>query len=276
MRHASPGGIEWNCEWRGRESKPLLALVHGFAGSLKSWDDLTRHLEQHFRLLLVDLPGHGGTPVPETAMTLRELGTTLGEFVRSVADGAAMMCGYSMGGRVTLHTALFSPEAVSALVLMGASPGIEDARERKERQASDQALAEKILANGIERFADYWGSLPLFASQNMLPPDMQAELRASRLACDPQGLAYCLKNFGTGEQEFLARKLHRLSCPVLLMAGALDENFSRLNHHMAASIGTPAVRVVEIPRAGHAAHIENPKAVAREILSFSENLRIES
>ena len=276
MRRRSESGIEWNYEWRGRESKPVLALVHGFAGSLTSWDDLTRHLERHFRLLLVDLPGHGGTPVPEKPMTLRELGTALGEFLQSIADGAAMMCGYSMGGRFALHTALFSSLAVRALILVGASPGIENARERKERQASDQALAEKILANGVEWFADYWGSLPLFASQNMLPPDMQAELRASRLACDPQGLAYCLKNFGTGEQEFLGHELHRLSCPVLLMAGALDEKFSHLNHYMAASIGTAAVRVVEIPDAGHAAHIENSQAVARQIILFSENLRIET
>ena len=276
MSHASPDSIRWNYEWRGRESKPVLVLVHGLAGSLRSWNALTRHLERHFRLLLVDLPGHGGTPVPEKPMTLRELGMALGEFMQSIADGATIMCGYSMGGRVALHTALCSSLAVRALILVGASPGIENARERKERQASDHALAEKILANGVEWFADYWGSLPLFASQNMLPPDMQAELRASRLVCDPHGLAYCLKNFGTGEQEFLARKLHRLSCPVLLMAGALDEKFSRLNHYMAASIGTAAVRMVEIPNAGHAAHIENPQAVAREIISFSENVRIES
>jgi 2-succinyl-6-hydroxy-2,4-cyclohexadiene-1-carboxylate synthase len=273
MSHASPDSIRWNYEWRGRESKPVLVLVHGFAGSLRSWNDLTRHLERHFRLLLVDLPGHGGTPLPETAMTLRELGMALGEFVRSIAGGAVMMCGYSMGGRVALHTAIFSPQSISALILIGASPGIEDVRERKERQASDQALAEKILANGVEWFADYWGSLPLFASQKMLPADMQAELRASRLACDPQGLAYCLKNFGAGEQEFLGRKLHRLSCPVLLMAGALDEKFSRLSHYMAAAIGTAAVRVVEIPDAGHAAHIENPQAVVRAILAFSETFR---
>jgi 2-succinyl-6-hydroxy-2,4-cyclohexadiene-1-carboxylate synthase len=273
MKHGSESGIAWSYEWRGRDNLPVLMLVHGFAGSLRSWDDLIPHLELHFRLLLVDLPGHGGTPVPERAMTLRDLGAALGEFVRSVADGAAMMCGYSMGGRVALHTALFSPEAVSALVLIGASPGIEDARERKERQASDQALAEKILANGIAWFADYWGSLPLFALQESLPPNVLSKLRASRLACDPQGLAYCLKNFSTGEQDFLGRELHRLSCPVLLLAGALDEKFSHLNHYMAAAIGTAAVRVVEIPDAGHAAHIENPQAVAREIISFAEHFR---
>jgi 2-succinyl-6-hydroxy-2,4-cyclohexadiene-1-carboxylate synthase len=267
--------IEWKYEWHGREPKPVLTLVHGLAGSLRSWDDLTRHLERHFRLLLVDLPGHGGTLLPWRAMSLRELGMALGEFVRGVASGAVLMCGYSMGGRVALHTALFSSLAVRALILIGASPGIEDVHERRKRQASDQALVEKILANGVEWFADYWGSLPLFASQRRLPLNVQAKLRASRAECDPQGLAYCLKNFGTGEQEFLGRVLHHLSCPVLLMAGELDEKFSRLNHYMAASIGTRAVQVVEIPDAGHAAHIENAQAVAREIISFSENLRTE-
>jgi len=279
MKHTSEIGIAWNYEWRGRDDPPVLMLIHGFAGSLQSWRYLTPHLEPHFRMLLVDLPGHGSTPAPEKAMTLRELGIALREFVRSVADRAVVMCGYSMGGRIALHTALFSPQSVSALILIGATPGIEDVHDRKERHKSDHVLAEKILNNGVEWFADYWGSLPLFASQKMLPPDVQARLRAARLACDPQGLAYCLTNFGTGEQEFLARKLHRLSCPVLLMAGESDEKFSRLNQYMKAAIGTAAVHVVEIPNAGHAghaAHIENPVAVAREIVSFSETLRIGS
>ena len=269
-------GIAWNYAWRGSESKPVLALVHGFAGSLRSWDDLSSQLEQHFRLLLIDLPGHGGTTIPKRAMTLRELGADLGDFVLSVAGRAVMLCGYSLGGRVALHTALCSPEAVRALVSIGASPGIEDLRERTVRRASDHALADAIVANSSEWFADYWTSLPLFASQKTLPPEVQGKLRAARLACDPQGLAYCLKNFGAGKQEFLGRELHRLSCPVLLMAGELDEKFSRLNRYLEAAIGTSTVHVVEIPEAGHAAHIENPNAVAREIISFAENFRIES
>jgi 2-succinyl-6-hydroxy-2,4-cyclohexadiene-1-carboxylate synthase len=267
-------GIEWNYEWRGRESLPALALVHGFAGSLGSWDDLIPRLEPRFRLLLVDLPGHGATPIPRAAMSLVELGTALGDFVMRVSDGGVILCGYSMGGRVALHTALFFPQAVRALVLIGASPGIEDERERGERRTSDHELAEKILASGIEWFADYWGQLALFASQKNLSLETRRKLRAARLACDPNGLAYCLRNFGTGEQEFLGGELRRLSFPVLLMAGALDEKFSSLNRYMVGAIGTSGVQMKEIPQAGHAAHLENPQAVAREIILFAENLRI--
>jgi 2-succinyl-6-hydroxy-2,4-cyclohexadiene-1-carboxylate synthase len=276
VRRRSENGIEWNYEWRGRESMPVLALVNGFAGSLRSWDDFAPHLEGHFRLLLVDLPGHGGTPIPKTVMTLREVGTALGEFVRSIAGGAAMICGYSMGGRVALHAALCAPQAVRGLILIGASPGIEDQCERQERRRSDHELADKLLANGIEWFADYWGQLALFASQKRLPPEMQEKLRAARLANDPAGLAYSLRNFGTAEQEYLGQELRRLACPVLLMAGELDEKFSRLNRYMAAAIGRSSAQVVQIADAGHAAHIESPSAVAREILSFAETLRIES
>ena len=267
------GGIAWNSEWRGRDDRPVLALIHGFAGSLHSWDDLAPHLDARFRLVLIDLPGHGGTMVPASVMSLHDLGTALGELLIAEAKRPVILCGYSMGGRAALHTALFFPQAVSALVLLGASPGIEDVHERKERRQNDHKLAGNILENGMEWFADYWGALPLFASQKKLPPDVQDKLRTSRMSCDPHGLAYCLRNFGTGEQEFLGRELYRLTCPTLLMAGALDEKFARSNQYMLSAIGSDNAHAVEIPAAGHAAHIENPQTVAREIISFAENIR---
>jgi 2-succinyl-6-hydroxy-2,4-cyclohexadiene-1-carboxylate synthase len=276
VNYASINGAEWSYEWRGNEALPVLALLHGFAGTRRTWDALLPHIAADFHLLLIDLPGHGGTPLPERDITLRELGMSLGETISALSGGAAMICGYSMGGRVALHTALFFRQAVSALILLGASPGIEDPHERKERRQSDHKLAENILQSGSEWFADYWGQLALFASQKNLPESIQKRLRESRVACDPHGLAYCLRNFGTGEQEFLGSELHRLSCPMLLMAGALDEKFARLNQYMLSAIGTTNVRAVEILSAGHAGHVENPQAVAREIISFSENLRIES
>src|SRR6266511_4558074 len=74
-----------------------------------------------------------------------------------VVDGGA-------GERVVLDR----PELVRALVLIGASPGLDDPVERAARQASDDALAAELERVGLERFLDHWLAQPLFTT---LPPE---------------------------------------------------------------------------------------------------------
>jgi 2-succinyl-6-hydroxy-2,4-cyclohexadiene-1-carboxylate synthase len=261
--------IDWHVEWHGEPGRPMLAMVHGFAGSRHTWDELLPELGRHFHLLLVDLPGHGGTPIPgETAMNLERLGNALGQLIHTSAEGPALLCGYSMGGRVALHTALFAPETVSALALIGASPGIAQEHERAKRLQSDLELARKIRTEGVYWFADYWADLPLFETQKLLSEDVRQKLHRARLGCDPEGLAWCLEHFSTGSQEYLVPYLRKLKCPTLLLAGKLDRKFSELNETLAREVASPLVHHVEIPNAGHAVHIEQPLPVTREMIAF--------
>jgi 2-succinyl-6-hydroxy-2,4-cyclohexadiene-1-carboxylate synthase len=269
MSLLAAGTVDWHVEWHGDPGQTLLTLVHGFAGSRHTWDEVLHELVRRFRVLLVDLPGHGGSPVPDDPqLDLHRLGISLGQLIRNAGEGPAYLCGYSLGGRVALHTALFAPEMVRGLGLIGASPGIADDRERLARRKVDQELAAKIRQNGIAWFADYWADLPLFESQKLLPTDIRDRLHRARRESNVAGLAYCLEHFGTGTQEYLLPRLHTLRCPLLLMAGQLDAKFCDLNHAMELAVGDNYVRRAEIANAGHAAHIEAPLAVSREIISF--------
>jgi len=273
MSRVSAGGVEWNIEWRGRAEQPVLTLVHGFAGSMRTWERLLPFLEPQFRLLLLDLPGHGATPLPaKRDFSLDDLWRALRALLRVACTSPPLLFGYSMGGRIALHLGIHAPEFLRGLILLGASPGIEDAAEREARRQSDEKLAEEILNRGSAWFADYWAALPLFASQKNLPPKVQAELQAARAECDPRGLAYALQRFGTGRQDYLGDNQRELSYSLLLLAGALDEKFCALNQRIEEQCVSSLVRRREIAAAGHAAHIEQPEAVAREIITFAESL----
>ena len=248
------------------QNAPTLILLHGFAGSQHTWDVVRGPLSRHFRLLAVDLPGHGQTPVPEQRITFAVLADVLANVAREASSGQRYWCGYSMGGRIALHVALYHPEVVDKLALIGAAPGIEDSNEQAQRRAADRDVAAKIRRNGIAWFEDYWSKLPNFASQNALSPELQEKLKQERLANDPGGLALALENWGTGEQEWLLPRLAELRCPVLLMAGEHDPKFRALSERMAEII--PHSEFVVIPNAGHAAHIENPQAVEQALVSF--------
>src|SRR3954452_18541337 len=119
---------------------PPLVLLPGFTQTRRSWEGVIAALHGP-RPLAPDLPGHG------TAAHRRPASfSACAGYVRALADGPCTLCGYSMGGRIALFTALALPGFVQRLVLIVASPGLADPAERERRRAADEALAARIEA----------------------------------------------------------------------------------------------------------------------------------
>jgi 2-succinyl-6-hydroxy-2,4-cyclohexadiene-1-carboxylate synthase len=232
-----------------------VVLVHGFTQTLAAMQPLAVRLRDRHALVRVDLPGHGASPPPRGGFA--EAAALLGE-----TGGPAAYVGYSLGGRLCLRLALDRPELVRALVLIGASPGLDDPAGRAARRAADDRLAEELERVGLERFLDRWLAQPLFAT---LPPERAG--RADRLANTTDGLAASLRLHGTGAQQPLWDRLAGLRPPTLLVAGARDRKFAALAERMARRAG-PAASVALVPGAGHAAHLEHPDRVAALIREF--------
>jgi 2-succinyl-6-hydroxy-2,4-cyclohexadiene-1-carboxylate synthase len=259
-------GVRYNVLVEGAGSP--LVLLHGFTGCAAGWTPQVAAFKHDFTCIAVDLPGHGDTEAPadptryQMMPTVADLVAMLGQlgFTR------ATWLGYSMGGRIALGVGVLAPDAVAALVLEGATPGIADPAERAARVASDEALAARIERAGVIPFVDYWERLPLFATQARLPEERRAALRRQRLANTPRGLANSLRGIGQGAQPPLLDRLGEVRASALLLAGAEDTKFRGLATTMAAQL--PDARVVLIPDAGHAAHFEQPEAFNKAVARF--------
>ena len=116
---------------------PRLVLVHGFTQTGRSWATIAADLATDHEVVLVDAPGHGGSGAAP-------VGLVQGAELLVEAGGPGVYVGYSMGGRLALHAALAAPSSVLALVLVGATAGIEDPAERAARRAADEELAASI------------------------------------------------------------------------------------------------------------------------------------
>lgn len=243
-------------------STTATVVLHGFTGSAAAMAPIARRLPDP--VLALDLPGHGSGPVSDNPADYTMAAAVVG-VVSATSDLERFdLVGYSMGGRVALHVALAHPDRVSALALIGARPGIDDPAKRAERIVADEALADRIVSEGIEWFVDHWAGQPLFATQRTrLSADQQTEIRAQRLACEPRGLAHSLRGMGAGAAEPIGCRLGELAMPCALIAGADDAKFAAIAHHMAELI--PRAKVCLIPDAGHAAHLEAPDATAAAV-----------
>lgn len=253
-----------------RGGGPPILLLHGFTGSVEAWGDVVLEglVGQGFRVLAVDLPGHGRSDVPDSPDRYRieAVVEDLVEVLDARDVERADWVGYSMGGRVALGGAVLRPERVRSLVLESASPGLELEEHREARRRSDDALARRILDRGIEAFVDEWMDLPLFASQRRLPDAVLSRTRRRRLRCSPRGLANTLRGLGTGSQPSFWSDLESLPHRTLLLAGSLDAKYVEIARRMAARI--PGARRRVVPDAGHTVHLEAPETWLRSVCEF--------
>ena len=272
MPHVDVDGLVLNVDRYGLG--PPVILLHGFTGSRTSWYDVVRALDGEFTTLSVDLIGHGwsGSPSSVERYQMSRAVDDLVTLMRKSGFERAVWVGYSLGGRTALQLAVQHPEAVAALVLEGASPGLATEQERVDRIAADEVLARKLETEGVESFIDYWQSIPLWDSQKTtLTEPLRVALRQQRLAQRATGLANSLRGMGTGSQMWVGDRLGGLDVPVPLTAGRLDTKFSAIAAEMGQAI--PGARVEIIEDAGHCAHLEQPAAFNAVLLDFLRGIR---
>ncbi|MGN0861451.1 MAG: alpha/beta fold hydrolase [Candidatus Spyradosoma sp.] len=240
----------------------LIFALHGFTGTGADFECARRFFpEDAFRWDAPDIPP---LALPETLAFLRERA----ERLRAGTRAPLSLLGYSMGGRLALHLARTFPwRAGDRLVLVSASPGLADARERALRREADEALARKIdAAESAEAFYSEWRKIPLIATQERQPSPWRERLRARRAAADKSVWAAHLRALGTGTLPSLWEGLEEIPAPeTLLVVGEEDEKFRRLAERMREAI--PRSRVETVPACGHSPHLENPAAFARALLT---------
>ena len=251
---------------------PLL-LLHGFTGSSESWTELLDPFADCFKVVLLDLPGHGRTAVPSTTGggTIEAVSRDLIAIISALQLASVNLLGYSMVGRLALYTAARHPEFIKSLIFESASPGLETTAQRQVRIESDDQLANEIERTGIPAFVDRWQELSLFDTQKGLSAKQQQRLRHQRLSNSASGLTRSLRGMGTGRQPSMWHELESIHLPVLILAGESDRKYVNIAQQLAATLPRADLRI--IAESGHNIHLEKTHLFASIVLDFIEDVR---
>ena len=225
-----------------------VVFVPGFMQPGDAWSPVAERLPERYPSVLLDHREHS------FERRLVE--------IAAVGSGA-VLCGYSLGGRLALHAALRDPGTYAGLVTVGASAGIEAPATRAARAEADEKLAAWMETQQMEQIVAIWERQPLFADQSDTLVEAQ---RAGRLRQDPRGLALLLRTAGQGALEPVWHDLERLSLPVLTVAGAIDTRYSDAARRIAAAVPSGRAEIVE--GAGHAPQLQRPEEVAALLANF--------
>ncbi|MCP9487939.1 MAG: alpha/beta fold hydrolase [Gaiellaceae bacterium MAG52_C11] len=114
-RRALVAGVELRY-FTGGEGDPLV-LVHGLGGSAANWVELLAAASARYRVLVLDLPGHGGSGRAPRGAGMSHFADVVAGLIEHEGAAPALVAGHSLGGLVTLRLAHRRPELVRALLL---------------------------------------------------------------------------------------------------------------------------------------------------------------
>ena len=264
-----PGGLHLHYRDEGRSDAPVLVLVHGFADSTATWNSWIKALGADYRIISLDLPGHGLTRAPPNYvggnLAYADLVATVTERLHAPRF---VMAGNSMGGGVAWTFALRHPDRLKALILIDAAGWPRTGSNAKT------ALAFKLLRTG-------WGRWLL--SQIDLKPIIAEGAR--KAFSDPSRVDAGLINRFADEARapdhpqilmgmqsgayFIAtpERMAQIHAPTLVMHGE-DDNVIPVAHGRQFASAIPGARLIIYPKVGHSPQMEIPEQSASDLKAF--------
>jgi len=264
MPKLSVNGLELYYQMEGPEQGPVLVLANGIFQRVEAWEPFMPHLAR-FRVLRYDMRGQGRSGAPEGAYTPELHADDLEALLAALQLGAYHLLGLSNGGVVAQVLASRQPPGLQRLILLCTTARMDPLIQAKIE--SWRLGLEWGGTDGRLRIALpwVWGRSFLEAHPEVAGP---ASLEQMRLAA-PSAAAQRNLMAGFNTLRDLRPQLAHLRTPTLVLAGEED---LLLPPHYGQEIAQaiPGARFEVLPRAGHAAPLENPAAVAQAIHRFLE------
>ena len=242
-------------------SGPSVVLLHGYPFNRSMWRDQLVELQQHHRVIIPDLRGHGESAVTESPATMQRMAGDVASLLETLNISRATIGGLSMGGYVALAFYRLFPLRVRSLLLADtrAQEDTEEAKQNREKQA------EKALQEGMEGIAD--ALLPkLLAAQTVAKrPEIVKRVRKMIVETAPEGAAAALR--GMAQRQDQSSFLSRIIAPTLIIVGSEDALTPLADAEvMHSEIGGSRLQVIE--GAGHVSNIENPEEFNKALVKF--------
>ena len=264
MPIANVNGIDVHYRDTG-EGFPVV-LVHGYTGNARNWALTAAALAERFRVISVDLRGHGlsAKPVGAAEYALEMMASDVYELSKSLEVGECVLVGHSMGGMVSQLLILEHPQTVRALVLVDTAGEVPKGLLYDERRKQRQKLVEIARTDGMEAvFEEQQRITPLHPALAANPRYIEI-WREQFLMTSREAYIACANAMSS--RRSLLGAVGAISVPTLIICGEKDEPFLEPSQRMHEAI--PGSELVIIEGAGHGPQMETPGEFNRALSEF--------
>jgi pimeloyl-ACP methyl ester carboxylesterase len=242
-------------------SGPCLLMAHSFLCSGAMWAAQAEALSSSYRVVNVDLRGHGQSSAAPDGLSLSDLAADHVAVLDTLGIERAIWVGLSIGGMIGLRAALEHPERVGGLVIADSSGAAEPGMARLRYRA--MGTGSKLF--GIGSFMSPILKLMFGATTHREQPELVSEWGERMKGIDLDSIVRLMGPL-FGREEVLSR-LGEIKVPALVLAGDEDRAQPPARSRELAD-GLPNAEFVIIPEAGHLSALEQPEVVTTVIRDF--------
>jgi pimeloyl-ACP methyl ester carboxylesterase len=260
-----PDGVTLAYIDTGNPTGPPVVLIHGYTDNARDWVPLLPYLSKRFRLILVDIRGHGKSSKPECCYTRLDFAYDIKLLLDALSIRRADVIGHSLGSIIAQTFAEYWPERTDHLVLVsstGGRPPGSTAPPQFDFAAEIRKLKDPIDPNSPFMIA-WWDS------PTPVNPDFIRRQRQDSAAIPLKIWLAVLDEALPGATTYtdLQSTLPRLKAPTLLIWGSKDPIMEE-PMRKTLSDALPGAQVKIFEGLGHNPFWEDPAAVARVINAF--------
>ena len=251
-------------EW-GEAAAPPIVCVHGYTGSADAFNALARHLEDRYRILALDVRGHGESAwSPTGAYSYADQAGDLAEFATRLGLERFVLIGTSMGGIIAMAYAAEHAHRLLGLVINDIGPDPEAGTQRITQMVGSRPDQFATLEDAM---AYRRSASPILAARS---PEDQHELALGVLRrrsdgrwvwkMDPAYIEQRVKH-GAPARPPLWPALQMLSCPTMVVWGKESDVLSEAQARSMVEV-LPRGELVTVPGIGHAPTLVEPMVLA--------------
>jgi pimeloyl-ACP methyl ester carboxylesterase len=260
----------------GPRDAPVIVLVHGFSSSLHTWEPWVANLKRDYRVISLDLPGHGLTNCLEgERVGTGQFVETVDAVTRALGIETFTLAGNSMGGGVAWAYALAHPSRLEGLVLVDASGWPENAEEEQSDPIVFKLLSNPVARRLMKNTDMTWlvrdGLRDSFANPDLATDDMVNRYTAlARAPCHRDALMALTSGRGDRARATKAA-LAKITVPTLVLHGEQDKLIPVAAAQKFAD-AIPGAKLVTYADAGHLPQEELAEESAGDLRAFLAGL----
>jgi len=193
-----------------------IILLHHAGASAKEFATVIPLLSPKWRVLAMDLPGHGGSdPFPEPPL-IQDYAKTVVAFMDALGIEEAHLVGLHTGAQTSLKTAFLYPERVKSIVLYGVV--CRGQRSLDELLPPHAITVHEVKEDG-SHLLDAWGWQQMFAKASTPPERIHHHVTERLIAWESEPMSHRACYFHNGE---IRQEMPSIACPTLIINGSLD------------------------------------------------------